>query len=79
MEQLLSDLAAALRERLEIIRDEESRRDVPNHMAKLQAVSERIDAAQRALPPGANPRLKHFLENRSYDKALQFLEQADIP
>ena len=74
MEQSLSDLAAALRERLHIISDEESRRDVPKHMTRLQAISERIESLQNALPARANPRLKHFLENRSYDKALEWIE-----
>ena len=74
MEQSLSDLATALRERLEIIGDEESRRDAAKHMARLQAVSERIEAAQSTLPPTTDPRLKHFLERRSYDKALEWIE-----
>ena len=74
MEQSLSDLASALRERLEIITDEESRRDIAKHMAKLQAVSERIEGAQRALPSTADPRLRHFLQQRSYDKALEWIE-----
>jgi len=74
MEESLSDLAAALRERVEIIQDEQSRRDVPRHMARLQAVSERIEALQNALPANSDPRLKHFLERRSYDKALEWIE-----
>jgi len=77
MEQSLSDLASALRERLEIITDEESRRDVPRHMARLQAVSERIEALQNGLPATTDPRLKHFLERRSYDKALEWIEGSD--
>lgn len=67
-------LRSALRERLTIVGDDESRRDVPKHMARLQAVSQRIDALQAGLPPDTDPRLRHYLERRSYDKALERLE-----
>jgi hypothetical protein len=69
-----SDLAAALRERLAIIGDEQSRREPEQHMARLKAVSERIDAIVAALPGPLDPRLAHFLERRSYDKALEMIE-----
>jgi hypothetical protein len=69
-------LAAALRERLCIIADEASRRDPQNHMDRLKTISEKIDALQMALPPSTDPRLKHYLERRSYDKALEWLEQS---
>ena len=72
----MTDLAVALRERLSIIGDEQSRRDVSKHMARLQAVSEKIEALQKALPETADPRLRHYLERRSYDKALEWLESA---
>jgi len=76
MENVIVDLAKALRERLAIIRDEESRRDQHAHMARLQAVSDQIDSLQAALPRPLDPRLAHYLERRSYDKALEFLEGA---
>jgi hypothetical protein len=69
----MTDLRDALRERLAIIRDEESRRDEANHIARLQAVSEKIENLQ-ALPGPIPPQLAHYLERRSYDKALEFLE-----
>jgi hypothetical protein len=69
-----ADLAEALRERLAIIRDEDSRRDEAKHIARLGAVSEKIDRLQESLPPSTDPRLKHFLDRKSYDKALEFLE-----
>ena len=75
MENAGSDLAQALRERVAIIRDEESRRDEQAHMARLSAVSEKIDKLQAALPRPINPQLAHYLQRRSYDKALEFLEQ----
>lgn len=74
MEKVIVDLAAALRERLAIIRDQESRRDAQKHLGRLQAVSEKIDRLQAALPQPIDPRLAHYLQRRSYDKALEFLE-----
>ena len=70
-------LAAALRERLTLIRDTNSRQDHPaGHLAKLQAVSEKITALENELPPSTDPQLRHFLARCSYEKALAFLEQA---
>lgn len=74
MKKQLADLTEALRERLAVIRDEESRRDEAKHIARLRAVSEKIDRLQESLSPSADPRLKHFLDRKSYDKALQYLE-----
>jgi hypothetical protein len=74
MNDSMTNLAAALRERLAIIGNEESRRDTTKHVARLQAVSEKIEELQATLPPGTDPRLKHYLERRSYDKALEWLE-----
>jgi hypothetical protein len=77
MENALAGLAQALRERLAIIRDDQSRRDEEKHMARLRAVSERIDKLQTALPQPVDPRLEHYLQRRSYDKALEVLEGMD--
>jgi len=74
MERALTDLAEALRERLAAIRDEESRRDHAKHIDRLRAVSEKIDRLQESLPASTDPRLKHYLDRKSYDKALEFLE-----
>jgi hypothetical protein len=74
MENTLADLAEALRERLAVVRDEQSRRDEAKHIARLRAVSEKIDRLQESLPPSTDPRLKHYLERKSYDKALEYLE-----
>ena len=73
---VLAYLKEALRERLAIIQDEESRRDVNTHIARLCAVSEKIDKLQGALPQPVDPRLAHYLQRRSYDKALEYLEAA---
>ncbi len=68
-------LTAALRERLAVIADRASyTRDPQAHLARLQGVSERIAALGGNLPPPVDPRLAHYLERCSYDKALAFLE-----
>ena len=70
-----SELAEALRERLKIISDEESRRNPEQHLKRLRDVSERIETLVAALPRPIPPRLAHFLDRRSYDKALEFLSR----
>jgi hypothetical protein len=74
----LADLREALRERLAIIQDEESRRDHAKHIHRLRAVSEKIDRLQESLPPSTDPRLKHYLDRKSYDKALEYLEATSV-
>ena len=74
MQNAIVDLVAALRERLAIIGDENSRRDPEKHTARLRAVSEKIDKLQAALPKPVDQRLTHYLQRRSYDKALEYLE-----
>lgn len=74
MEKAVTDLKEALRERLAIVRDEESRRDADAHIARLRTVSEKIDKLQAALPRPLDPQLAHYLQRKSYDKALEFLE-----
>ena len=68
------DLRDALRERLAIIHDEESRRDEAKHIDRLRAISEKIDKFQAALPQPVDPRLAHYLQRHSYEKALEFIE-----
>jgi len=74
MQKELVDLTAALRERLAIIGDENSRRDPAAHTARLSAVSEKIEKLEMVLPKPIDPQLAHFLQRKSYDKALEFLE-----
>jgi hypothetical protein len=76
METVIVDLIAALRERLAIIGDEASRRDERSHVERLRAVAEKIDKLQAVLPRPIDPQLAHYLQRRSYDKALEFLEVA---
>jgi hypothetical protein len=74
MDASLTDLAAALRERLAIISDEESRRVPERHTERLREISEKIERLERSLPPKIDPELRHFLQRRSYSKAFELLE-----
>ena len=74
MENSNVDLVEALRERLALIHDEQSRCDPEKHLARLQAVSEKIDRLQAALPCPVDAQLAHYIKRHSYDKALEFLE-----
>ena len=76
MDDSLRDLAAALRERLAIIADEESRRNPERHTERLREVSERIERLEQFWPSKIDPELRHFLQRRSYSKALDLLESA---
>jgi len=74
MDAPLTELAAALRERLAIISDEQSRRDPEHHTSRLREVAEKIDRLEQSLPSEVDPQLRHFLQRRSYSKALELLE-----
>jgi hypothetical protein len=74
MDNALAHLAQALRERLAVIGDAQSRTDEARHIARLRAASEKIDRLQTSLPHPVNPQLKHYLDRKSYDKALEYLE-----
>jgi hypothetical protein len=68
------ELASALRERLAIISDAASRQDPERHLARLQAISQKINALAKDLPQPVDPQLAHYLARCSYDKALAALE-----
>lgn len=74
MKDVAAELEQALRERLAVIRDGQSRRDEAKHIARLKAVSEKIDKLQAALQQPVDPQLAHYLQRKSYDKALEYLE-----
>jgi hypothetical protein len=76
MDDIPVQLAAALRQRLAIVADESSRRDVAQHIERLKQISGRIDELRQRLPKPVDPQLAHFLERSSYDKALEFLEKS---
>jgi hypothetical protein len=72
----VAPLAEAFRERLAVIADHAHRdRDEEGHLQRLIEVSERIDTLIAALPASElDPRFGHYLERRSYDKALAWIQ-----
>ncbi|MDF1754079.1 MAG: hypothetical protein P1U89_14950 [Verrucomicrobiales bacterium] len=79
MKSELSKLADLLEKRLEVIADHEMRENDPERQLKLlQEVSEDIQAIQEALKGRIRPRLNHFLENCSYDKALDWIRNEEL-
>jgi hypothetical protein len=74
----LASLAEALRERLAVIADHAHRdRDSAGHLQRLMEISARIDALIAALPiPELDPQFRHYLERRSYDKALVWIDES---
>ena len=73
------NLISLLKERLATIADHDWRdRDPDGQLAKLQEVSEAIFAVHARLKGTLHPRLEHFMSGCSYDKALAFLEEANI-
>jgi hypothetical protein len=73
-ENVTLELAQALRDRLAIIADESSRKETEKHIARLRSVTEKIARLEANLPRPVDPRLSHYLQRQSYDKALEFLE-----
>ncbi|HEY2423321.1 MAG TPA: hypothetical protein VGH55_04405 [Chthoniobacterales bacterium] len=74
MGEFYSDLAQALRDRLQVIGDKTLKDNPSAHLEKLREASERIDALKAKLPANADPRLVHYLDRMSLSKALEFIE-----
>ena len=72
----LIPLAEALRERLAVIADHAHRDgDQAGHLQRLIEVSGRIDALIASLSAqDLDPQFHHYLEKKSYDKALAWIE-----
>jgi len=65
-----------LKKRIEIIADHELRDNDPDsHLMALKEISESIEKHHHKLQGKISPQLEHFLINRSYNKALKFLEK----
>ena len=78
MKELLRPLAALLRQRLAVIGDTALRDENPQgHLAALHAISEEIEAEHIRLKPSLPARLKHFLEQASYQKALAYIDELE--
>jgi len=77
-ELTLKDLGDRLQERLDVIADTRlAKSDPATHLEKLKAASEAIFELQHQLEDQLPVRLKHFLEQSSYNKALAFIR--DLP
>lgn len=71
----LETLLDLLRRRLEVIGDRALRESDPDHQfALLRDVSEAITAFHDQHQPSLPPRLRHFLENASLEKAREWIE-----
>lgn len=74
---LFQHLATLLRNRVAIIADHAWRdRDPAAHLSELQRVSEEIEKEHQSLSAELPARLKHFLQQASYAKALDFIESS---
>jgi hypothetical protein len=67
-----------LEERLRVIADREMReREAAAHLEMLKDVSLRLMAEQERLADVLPPRLKHFLTQASYSKALDWISEQE--
>ena len=75
----LAPLAEAFRERLAVIADHAHREsDSAGHLTRLITESEKIDAIVETLPPRElDPQFRHYLDRKSYDKALAWIEGSE--
>ena len=71
----LTALESALRKRLDVVTDHALRdRDPAAHLEALKAAHRELESQVATLPPDTDPRLLHFLERQSYEKAVSFLQ-----
>jgi len=72
----IDTLRDLLRQRLNIIADHSLRAANPaEQLLALKTISEAIEEERVRLHPELPPRLRHFLEQSSYQKALVFLDE----
>lgn len=71
-----SELQTLLQQRLDVIADHALRdRDPASHLAALKEVSEAIQAYAETHHREIAPKLRHYLTQSSYQKALEHLTQ----
>lgn len=71
----MDSLKQAVQKRLEVVSDHAFRdRDPAAHLEALKQAHRLLEAQVAALPQDCDPRLRHFLERQSYEKALAFLQ-----
>lgn len=67
-------LARTLKQRLDLIADRGwYERDAAAHLAALQEISMQLESVAAELPRPLPGELSHYLERRSYDKALAWI------
>lgn len=67
-------LEAALRKRLAVVADHTLRdRDPAAHLDAIKSAHKELEKQIAALAADTDPRLLHFLERQSYEKAISFL------
>ncbi len=70
----LAALESALRKRLAVVADHALRDSDPAaHLESLKFAHRELESQIASLPPETDPRLLHFLERQSYEKAVAFL------
>jgi hypothetical protein len=75
----LMTLKVLLSRRIQLIADHTFRdMDRSGHLAALQQVSELIQDEHLRLKPSLPPRLKHFLQQASFSKALDYLSENQL-
>ena len=76
MDEYYFTLAEVLRERLDIIADQQLRGQNPTtHLERLRQASERIEQLKKQFPKNADSMLVHYLDRMSLTKALEFVRQ----
>ena len=79
MKSEYQQLQQLLERRIAVISNHSLRDSNPDEQLKqLQEVSEAINQLHQNIASDAPPRLKHFLENCSYDKALDWLKNNPV-
>ena len=76
MDPDIAKLAELLERRLAVIGDHQLREEDPEEqLRQLKEVSEELSGWHKKMAPRLKPRLAHFMENRSYEKALDWIRQ----
>ena len=73
----MTDVHQRLKQSLEQLEAAVAAMPTANPKPDLLPLFEQIDALGRQLPPGTDPSLIHYLQKRSYQKALRHLQGRD--
>lgn len=74
-----TELRDAVQARLDVVADHGLRdRDAAQHLEKLIAAAQQLDALVANLPRDCDPQLRHYLEKQSYLKAVDWFKTQQI-